>query len=830
MRYFIGKQFVNRDVGTGLSWCMSALSGLTLFAMGLVFTGVAQAQDDSDSRIGIEEIIVTAQKREQGVNEIGITVNAFSGAQLKDLGVVTAEQIAQFTPGLTVNDTAATGVPLYTIRGVGFQDYSTGASSTVGLYFDEVAIPYTVMSRGMLFDVQRVEVLKGPQGDLYGRNTTAGQINFVSNKPSEEFEAGFNAGYGRFGVFDFEGYLTGALGDSVQGRLAFKTTQSSKGWQKSLTRDDKLGELDASAVRALINLDINEDARILLNLHYVNDQSENKANTAYDGTIAGLGEFALPYTPLDQYVFGAHAGETPPWYSTRDNRAADWTNSYTSPITGNTFELRPQRDNQLKGVSIKLEWGLGNVDLTSITAYDKFEREEANDWDGGFYNDSSNINTTDLEAFSQELRFSGQTDDLLWIAGLYYSHDTMDEYYHYFMSDSLFGLGSVAWGIPPFAFTPILELDTKYSQKTESKAVFGHVEWNFADNWRLTLGARYTEEDRDWAGCTFVADDGSLAGFLNANFGSMLVAGDCGTIDDDPNSPTYIFALIGGPDVNDAFHVYEDAIKTNRWMGKLGLDYIISEDVLLYGTWSRGFKSGGFNGANSNTTQQLKPYREEVLTSYETGIKATLLDGRMQLNAAAFFYDYKDKQEQDRAVTFVGNISGLTNVPKSEIMGAELDMSWVPAEGWNINLGLAYLDTEVKEWDAVDRDASSWPVTVLHDVSGIELAMAPQWSAAGLVAYQWSISNNLVMEFAGDFSYQGDTTGGVELSDATDSFTIFNARVGIGADDGNWRVLLWSRNLSNEYYYPAAYQGGNGPFIRSVGMPLTYGVTLFYNF
>ncbi len=137
---------------------------------------------------GLEEIIVTAQKREQGANDVGITMNAFTGAALKDFGFSTAEDIAMLTPGLTVNETAATGVPLYTIRGVGFQDYSTAASSTVGLYFDEVAVPYTVMSRGLMFDVNRVEVLKGPQGDLYGRNTTAGQINFVSNKPTEEFE------------------------------------------------------------------------------------------------------------------------------------------------------------------------------------------------------------------------------------------------------------------------------------------------------------------------------------------------------------------------------------------------------------------------------------------------------------------------------------------------------------------------------------------------------------------------------------------------------------------------------------------------------------------
>ncbi len=829
MGYFSLKKTGNGHTRPGLSRHITFMLSLALFITGMLAGSQAWADED---KLVIEEITVTAQKREQGVNDVGITVNAFTGEQLQDLGVFTAEQIAQFTPGLTVNETAATGVPLYTIRGVGFQDYSTAASSTVGIYFDEVAIPYTVMSRGVIFDVQRVEVLKGPQGDLYGRNTTAGQINFISNKPSEEFDAGFFASYGRFNVFDMEAYVTGALGDSVQARLAFKTTQSSKGWQKSLTRDDTLGELDSNAIRALFNFDASDNVSILLNLHYVKDQSDNKANTAYDGRVAGLAPFALPYTPLDEYFLptGPHFGEVPPWYSTGDNRVADWTNSYTSPITGNTFNLRPRRDNELKGLSVKLNWDLGRMDLVSITAYDKFEREEANDWDGGFYNDSSNINTTDLEVFSQELRLSGQSDDLLWIAGLYYSWDEMDEYYHYFMSDSLFGFGSVAWGIPPFAATPILELDTKYQQETTSKAVFGHVEWSFAEHWRLTLGARYTEEDRDWSGCTFVADDGSLANFLNANFGSSLVPGDCGTINDDPASPTYIFAVIGGPNVNDAFRVYEDSINTDRWMGKIGLDYIVSEDVLLYGTWSNGFKSGGFNGANSNTTQQLKPYREEVLTSYEVGVKATLLGGRMQFNAAGFFYDYKDKQEQDAAVTFVGNISGLTNVPKSEIIGTELDINWIPVDGLTVNLGLAYLDTEVKEWQAVDREASQWPVTVTRDASGIELAMAPRWSAAGLVSYEWPIGHNLVMEVAGDFSYQDDTTGGVQESDATGSFTVFNARFGIGTGDGKWRVLLWSRNLTDEYYFPAAYQGGNGPYVRSVGVPLTYGVTLFYRF
>ena len=291
-------------------------------------------------------------ERNQSENDIGIAISTWTGNELRDMGVVSAEDMALRTPGLTVNESSATGVPLYTIRGVGFQDYSTGASSTVGIYFDQVAMPYTVMTRGLLFDAERVEVLKGPQGDLYGRNTTAGQINFISNKPSEEFEVGVNVGYSSYSTVDFEGFVNGSMGENAQGRIALKTIQSSEGWQKSVDGDDELGEKDVTALRASFNIELSEDANLLLVAHHVDDQSDNKANTAYDGREIGLAEFSAPYSAVAPYLA---SGETPPWYSTDDNEAAGWTNSYTSSITGTTFDLRPKRDNQLKGMSAHLE-------------------------------------------------------------------------------------------------------------------------------------------------------------------------------------------------------------------------------------------------------------------------------------------------------------------------------------------------------------------------------------------------------------------------------------------------------------------------------------------
>jgi len=786
----------------------------------LLLPALAAAAAEDGAKI--EEIVVTAQKRAESAQDVGITLNAFSGEDLASKGVMTTEDLALYTPGLTVNESAATGVPLYTIRGVGFQDYSTAASSTVGLYFDEVSMPYTVMSRGAVFDIQRVEVLKGPQGDLYGRNTTAGQISYISNLPTAELQGGIRAGYGSFQTWDVEGFLSGPLTDNVRGRIAFTTTRSSEGWQESLTRDDALGEKDVFAVRGLLDADLGP-LNALLRVQLVKDESDNKANTAYDGRLVGLTEMALPYRGLLAYLGTGNA----PWYSTGDNRAADWTNSYTDP-NGVTYDLRPRRDNDLTSLSLKLSWPLSDsLALTSVTGYDKFERAETNDWDGMAINDSSNINTSDIKVFSQELRLSGQGERLNWVGGVYYSSDTVDEFYNYFMSDSLFGLGSVEFGAAPFQFSPILQLHTLYSQKTTSAAAFGHVEFNVTDKLRLVGGLRYTDEKRRWNGCTYDAQDspsGTLASFTNLLFGTTLGPGDCGTIDDDPSSPNYIFAVIGGPNVNDAFHVYRETIQAKEWMYKAGVDFHFTPDVMAYASISHGFKSGGFNGANSNTTQQLKGYKPEELDAYEIGLKSTLFDQKIQLNLSSFYYDYKNKQEADRAVTFVGNISGLTNVPKSRIYGAEADLQWAPVRGLLANLGAAWLSTRVQEWMAVSND-SVWPNVIYFDASGIELPSAPRWQLNGGLDYSHDLAGNLKLRYGVDGNYKGHTSGGaVGTQAATAAYAVYNARIGIGNADESWSVTLWSRNVFDKYYYPAAYQGGNGPFIRSVGMPRTVGL------
>lgn len=806
-----------------------AASVAVLFATGMVSTAHAD----------LEEVIVTAQKHAQSANDVGISVNAFDGDMIKDLGVTTAEDIATYTPGLTVAD-GGYGFPIYAIRGVGFQDGVTASSSsTVGLYFDEVSIPYAVMTRGALFDVARVEVLKGPQGDLYGRNTTAGQINFVSNKPTRNFAAGLTAGYGRFGVFDADGYLSGPLTDSIQARLAVKTTQSGEGWQRSLTRPgDELGEQDVLAARTLINFDLSDAASLLLKLHYVQDRSDNQAPTAVDGRLIGLNAFGTPHVPANEYFLptGAHFGETPPWWSAGNNRVADWTNVWVSPITGETVNLRPRRDNELRGVSANLQWDLGAVTLTSITSYDDFKRDDYNGIDGMEASVQETNNQTEIDVFGQELRLSGRSDKLLWIAGLYYSEDDAEEFYNFFMQDAIFGDGSAAFRLPlPFSRFPIYRLHTRYDQQTDSKAAFGHLEYYLTQKLRLTLGARYTRETRDWRGCTHDAGDGGYVGLWNGIFGASLPLGACSTMDDTPGSPTNIANVLGTPDINDAFHEFSSSIRTSKWMGKFGLDYAFNDDMLVYATVSSGFKSGGFNGNNSNTTSQLEPYLPEELVSYEVGLKATLLDNTMQLNTAAFFYDYENKQESERAITPVGAIGGLGNVDKSEVKGAEIDLAWEPLAGLNFTLGASYLDTEIKEWITPVSGqfdfAAGHPVNVVFvDASGSSLPQSPEWSFNAVASYEWLLTDSLQVQVSADVNHADAAPNPVRRQDSLDERTTYNARLALSRVDSPWRVMLWGRNITDEYYFVGAMGGTNGGYSRIVGMPRTYGVSVELDF
>jgi iron complex outermembrane recepter protein len=785
-------------------------------ALSLMMTASASAQ--------VEEVVVTAQRREQAINDVPISISAYDGNLIQELGVRSAEDLEKPTPGLEVSASGSTGTKVWTIRGVGFSDYSTSASSTVGVYVDEVAIPYPVMSTGAFFDVDHIEVIKGPQGDLFGRNTTGGQISILSRKPTDAFAAHASVGYGRYETVDFEGFVSGPLSDSMRARLAVTTTQSGEGWQRSATRPgDKLGEIDRMAARGMLDWDLSDSTNLLLKLQVNDDQSDNVAPTAFDARIIGLPDPTLHGAPFNT------AGELEPAvvFSTGNNEIADWTN-------GPNNALRPHRDNQLRSASARLRWDIGDMELVSVSSYDEFKRKEANDWDGTALLDSSNINVTDIESFSQELRLGGSNERLNWIVGAYYSNDDMSEDYNYFFGEGRFGIN---------------QLDTRYQQKTDAIAAFGHLEFKLTQRTEAVFGLRYTSENREWTGCTYDATptDIPVAGlplsvFLNNIINGPGVITPNGLLNDGFNFPNGLPAAVplqpnGCGTFNDLpgtpgagqYGVFSRKISADEPMWKVGLNFRPNDDVLLFGTISKGFKSGGFNGANSNTHSQLVPYQIETLLAYEIGAKATLADRAVQLNGSLFYYDYKDKQEREPAVTPVGNISGISNIPQSEVMGAEAELVWLPIEGLTINVGLSALHTEVTQWQRVDELASSYPNVVRFDASGRELPNAPKFSGNLFVSYQIPVGRFNVTP-ALDVVHRDSASGDITPETFREEYTLTGLRLAF--EDGSsdrWRTQLWVRNLFDEQYYVSGQNGGNFTYTRINGMPRTWGVTFEYN-
>jgi len=764
----------------------------------------------------LEEVVVTAQKRLQSANDIGMSISALNSDALTELRVLDTSDLAIAVPGLTFADVGS-GTPIYTLRGVGFNESSLQAQATVGIYNDEVATPFPIMTNGLIMDLERVEVMKGPQGTLFGRNSTGGAINYIANKPSDEFEAGVTVGYGRFETTDAEAYINGALTDSVRARLAVKTIQSSEGWQESVSRNDELGEQDRISARLLLAADFGDSVDVLLNLNWWRDKSDSLAPQLVEANFQN---------PANQRVIDAMA----PYYvpDTRDdNDRADWT-----------LGIDPSKDMENRNASLTLNWQINDdVKLTSLTSYSDFDDKSQFNRDGwggapisdpeiaalipvnstpalggtweapasGYLNNSSYGSDSSIDAFSQELRLTGAAERFTWILGAYYSDDTVDadRPTNNAMSTNtnllaeVPGLGTL--GLQGAAYTS--------KQDGDAWAVFGHTEIDISEQWMLTLGARYTEDNKDFKGC---ARDrfGDLAFLFDVN------PGECITEFPDGERKEY-----------------KDSLDEDSVSGKVAINYSLNDDTLLYLSYSRGYKSGSFPTIAATQSFQMEPVEQEKLDAYEGGFKLRLGDGKAQLNGAVFYYDYTDKQLLAKVDDpQFGSLFRLTNIPDSEIYGAEIELQWQPTEGLFMGVAGSYLDTEINDFFGFTQDS-----TEPFDLSGSKMPLTPEYQASANASYEWSVWQNMTAFVGGDLSYSDSfqtdyASGQAPLRPVyeIDSYTLLGLRAGLRAADGSWNVMAWGRNVTDEFYASNVYKSVDG-IIRTNGMPATYGVSFSYN-
>jgi outer membrane receptor protein involved in Fe transport len=427
---------------------------LTSIAAALAaITAPAQA---ADAPATLDRVEVTAQRRAESAQDVGIALSVLSGDELKARGVRQVNQLQDQVPSLEVEPAFGSGQPQFRIRGIGFQDYGANNASPVGVYVDEVGFAFPVQTQGLLFDLDRVEVLRGPQGTLYGKNTTAGAINLLTRRPTARAEAGVSVGLGSNSALQAQGYLSGPLADGVRGRLSLASERGGA-WQHHRVTGEKLGDQRVDAVRGQLEVDLTPTLQARLSLSHNQDRSD----------VQGL------YLPTPR-------GRTQQPADT-DTTATGWgLKPDFAQALGLSPDAKPSRDNRATNASLQLDWQLGATRLTSITSHQRFTRHELADWDGSAVNHSDVDWRDQARVTTQELRLaSGPQASLPWVVGAYYASEQLSEDWRTdFRSD--YGLIT----------------RTRYDQDGRTRAVFGQVDLPLAPQWTLVAGLRQERETR----------------------------------------------------------------------------------------------------------------------------------------------------------------------------------------------------------------------------------------------------------------------------------------------------------------------------------------------
>ncbi|NIB43488.1 TonB-dependent receptor [Pseudomaricurvus alkylphenolicus] len=748
---------------------------------------VTQAKDDLG--FVLEEVIITAQKREQSLQEVGVAVSAFTGESLENQGITQSNQVGAQVPNLTIATNGGhDGAPVFYIRGVGLNDFSVANSGPVGVYQDEVYIKNLWAQNFTMFDLAQVEVLRGPQGTLFGRNTTAGAMLFHSRMPTEELEGRLRLEAGSFDTYTSDVAIGGALAEGVSGRLALQHL-STEGYLDNKTTDRRSPRTEKWSYRGTLQFDISDTLTARVKYQGGTKQGVSVATKAR-GMLDPLRGTPCELDRIDHYQCANALG----------------TVNLNDDITEAHNDFEPKLDTEYNALMTRFDWDISDsVTLTAISSFDKTESHLGADSDGASDDILTIMFDDESKQFSQEFRVSGEGQDSNWVVGVYYLNDEIDGLTHASLLGQLapvVALPEELTGISDASALSVVSATSTFQQETVSYAVFGQYEKDLTDDLHLTLGLRYTKEESDLNNYQTLGD---FAGF--------------------PVAPGMRVPLSGVPLV-----IYDDSLEDDNLSGKIGLDYHLTNDIMLYGHVSTAFKAGGFNSAILTDQFQAKPYEPETSTAYELGVKATLWGDRLQLNAASFFYDYNDAQVFTNISSSTGSPARvLTNAPESEMKGFEAELLILPMEGLTVQLGLGYVDSELKDFRT--EEVLLGGDLLVTDLSGNTTPVTPQWTYNILVSYEWRLTQGDAL-FQVDYNWQDDIFFSSENIEPVSqkAYGIVNARLGFVSADEQWQMALWGRNLADqEHRIFVSDLSDFGTFTDDHGAPRSFGVEFTYH-
>lgn len=837
----------------------------------------AQAQQAASPAKADEEpttlatMTVTAQKREEAMQDVPISVTALPEQLLKDTGVRDIKDLQVLVPGLTVTSTQSEALTTARIRGIGTVGDNAGLESSVGVIIDGVYRARNGVGFGDLGEIERVEVLKGPQGTVFGKNTSAGVINIITRRPSYTQSAEGEITVGNYGAIGVSGSYNDALSENAAFRIyaakrkrdGFLDVETSRG-PRTLDED---GDQNFHSIRAQLLLEPTDN----LDINFIGDFTSREENccsavqTVVGSTAAiinGVGGPGSIPTVADPFARIAHS-----------NRSTE-------------------QDMKDKGISAEVNWEspwFGGATLTSITALRDWQSINALDFDytGAdllYRNANEDESLTRFETFSQELRLTGATDSIDWMVGAFYADEDLtrhDSYsigtgYEAFLSTALLARISPALAASPTAplflsqttgrafgttFAPGLGALDRYEQNAKSLALFTNNTWHATDALDLTLGLRYTREKKTLdsvysnpngapacasyfgpTGAPSAAAIGRIATALTTRgipFASLPAA----------QQQTLIGNIIGFsclPWAN-ALHngrSTQQEREEKEWSGTLKAAYRWNDNVMTYVSAARGYKGGGFNLDRVQTSNGLSSggqgiipvddtsFDGEFVDSYELGAKTTWLDGNLLLNATLFHQTYDDFQLN----SFLGTSFVVRSIPKVTSRGVDTEILWQPSKGLMLQGGLMYADTFYGD----ERPTPDFvaPDGALYKLPGNKTSFAPEWSGTASATYEWDFGASLVGRFniGAKYTSEFNTGSDLDVEKMQDAYTVVNARFGIGAKSKRWMLEFWGLNIFDEEYVQVGFDGPlqtasatpNDPrntYNAFLGAPRTYGVT-----
>ncbi|MBA4089660.1 MAG: TonB-dependent receptor [Sphingobium sp.] len=793
------------------------------------------------------DIIVTANKREQSVNSVGLTITAASSEELSNRGISGPADLAKLVPGFTFTQSIYS-TPVFTLRGIGLYDATFGAAPSVSVYTDQIPRNVPVMSDGLDLDIERVEVLKGPQGTLFGQSSTGGAINYIVGKPTADFAAGFDASYERFNRAELSGFVSGPLADGIRARLAVKGV-SGGAWQRSLSRpNDENGDQRKFMGRFTLDIQPTERLKIELMATGSRDRSDPLA-PQYAGTTLNLypdqaaaAASGNPYAQVDaqryadlttptsagydasflgrQSVVVGRLSSANPATAAGANallgtpvssraRDAEWTQGFLGRSHNSYYQLAGRADLDLSDT----------LKLTYIAALAKQKLDYNQDLDGTAAQVVDVPLFGDVRSFNQELRLSLDTDSFNGIVGASYDNLRTSQ-------NNFFYLGDYSANADLISVTL-----NEFDSRMRSYGLFANGEYKVTPQLTVQGGIRYTKNKQEASYCYSDPTGAGAAVLFGAALNSVpitIAAGQC--------FPTTGDLLLGT--AKSTLTPVNQSLTEDNISFRVGANYKFDGGALIYATVSQGYKAGIFSAIGASRANQYSPATQEKVIAYEGGFKAPFANGALQFNGAAFYYDYSNKQVRGRVQdTIFGLLEKMLNVPKSYVFGLEGELVARPAQGLRLSAGATYLKSKVKS----DYSATADGFAVYNaagytgNFKGSELPYTPKFSANVDAQYSVPVSDSLEAFLGGGLTYQSkqNTTfhnAGLPADDFTiKGYALLDVRAGVSSSDGRWRASLYGRNITNKSYVTAVSTYLD-TLIRYRGKPTVYGLSLSYKY